>query len=333
MADFGYSPQEGVTFYYDNRGKVTDLCINPNVKTVTICSRSSNSFVGSQFSLQDCKKQFPDVEVLRISSDIIDVCINNKMFPNVKNVYSESKYYKNDVRMLVRKYKNGSFALKNAFCAAAGDVIDLKGISIIDDNAFDGCMATDFVNIDDVSICRADAFTGSAIELNKRYKNGLQIFGSVLIGVQSGVFDIEIPSYVKHVKRDISFQDVKNVTINNADQLCFFNNVPLGCMDSLYEDTPCLYVKQDTALELYHLTGKQFYKDFLKKSKNSIIKRYFDRCQEKEIIDFLQFGFFASSSLDKFRKIADEREMSVLSAYILEELKKKAPKTTTKFTI
>ena len=92
-------------------------------------------------------------------------------------------------------------------------------------------------------------------------------------------------------------------------------------------------VKQDTALELYHLTGKQFYKDFLKKSKNSIIKRYFDRGQEKEIIDFLQFGFFASSSLDKFRKIADEREMSILSAYILEEQKKKAPKTTTKFTI
>ena len=54
---------------------------------------------------------------------------------------------------------------------------------------------------------------------------------------------------------------------------------------------------------------------------------------KQEIIDFLQFGFFASSSLDKFRKIADEREMSVLSAYILEEQKKKAPKTTTKFTI
>ena len=230
MADFCYSPQEGVTFYYDTRGKVTDICINPNVKTVTICPRSSHSFIGSQFSLQDCKKQFPDVEVLGIAPDVIDVCINNKMFPNVKKVYSESKYYKNDVRMLVRKYKNGSFALKNAFCAAAGDVIDLKGISIIDDNAFDGCMATDFVNIDDVSICRADAFTGSAIELNKRYKNGLQIFGSVLIGVQSGVSDIEIPSYVKYIKKDISFQDVKNVIINDADQLCFFNNAPLDCL-------------------------------------------------------------------------------------------------------
>lgn len=230
MANFGYSPQEGVTFYYDNRGRVEDLCINQGIKTVILCPRSSNTFIGSQFSLQDCKKQFPDVEVLGISSDIIDVCINNKMFPNVKNVYSESKYYKNDVRMLVRKYKNGSFALKNAFCAAAGDVIDLQGISIIDDNAFDGCMATDFVNIDDVSICRADAFTGSAIELNKRYKNGLQIFGSVLIGVQSGVSDIEIPSYVKYIKKDISFQDVKNVTINNADQLCFVNDVSLDCL-------------------------------------------------------------------------------------------------------
>lgn len=137
--------------------------------------------------------------------------------------------------------------------------------------------------------------------------------------------------YVFYIPRFLSLETSKNLD-------SFFNMyspsaMSEGYMDSLYEDTPCLYVKQDTALELYHLTGKQFYKDFLKKSKNSIIKRYFDRGYEKEIIDFLQFGFFASSSLDKFRKIADEREMSVLSAYILEEQKKKASKTTTKFTI
>ena len=230
MADFFYSSQEGVTFYYDTRGKVTNLCINPNIKAVTICPRSSHSFIGSQFSLQDCKKQFPDVEELKISSDVIDVCINNKMFPNVKKVYSKSKNYKNDARMLVYKSNNGNLVLKNAFCAAAGDVIDLKGISVIDNNAFDGCMATDFVNMDDVSICRTDAFAGSAIGLYKRYKNGLQILGSVLIGIQSGISDIEIPSYVKYIKKDISFQDVKNVTINNADQLCFFNNVQLDCL-------------------------------------------------------------------------------------------------------
>lgn len=137
--------------------------------------------------------------------------------------------------------------------------------------------------------------------------------------------------YVFYIPRFLSLETSKN--LDNFFNMYSPSAMCEEYMDSLYEDTPCLYVKQDTALELYHLTGKQFYKDFLKKSKNSIIKRYFDRGQEKEIIDFLQFGFFASSSLDKFRKIADEREMSVLSAYILEEQKKKAPKTTTKFTI
>ena len=137
--------------------------------------------------------------------------------------------------------------------------------------------------------------------------------------------------YVFYIPRFLSSETSKN--LDNFFNMYSPSAMSEEYMDSLYEDTPCLYVKQDTALELYHLTGKQFYKEFLKKSKNSIIKRYFDRGQEKEIIDFLQFGFFASSSLDKFRKIADERGMSILSAYILEELKKKAPKTTTKFTI
>ena len=137
--------------------------------------------------------------------------------------------------------------------------------------------------------------------------------------------------YVFYIPRFLSLETSKN--LDNFFNMYSPSAMSEEYMDALYEDTPCLYVKQDTALELYHLTGKQFYKDFLKKSKNSIIKRYFDRGQEKEIIDFLQFGFFASSSLDKFRKIADEREMSILSAYILEEQKKKAPKTTTKFTI
>lgn len=32
MANFGYSSQEGVTFYYNNMGKVTDLCLIPMLK-------------------------------------------------------------------------------------------------------------------------------------------------------------------------------------------------------------------------------------------------------------------------------------------------------------
>lgn len=175
---------------------------------------------------------------------------------------------------------------------------------------------------------RTPAGLVNAVTNTSSYTNNDGVAGPFVITL---TIEEDGKEYVFYIPRFLSLETSKN--LDNFFNMYSPSAMSEEYMDALYEDTPCLYVKQDTALELYHLTGKQFYKDFLKKSKNSIIKRYFDRGQEKEIIDFLQFGFFASSSLDKFRKIADEREMSVLSAYILEELKKKAPKTTTKFTI
>lgn len=175
---------------------------------------------------------------------------------------------------------------------------------------------------------RTPAGLVNAVTNTSSYTNNDEVAGPFVITL---TIEEDGKEYVFYIPRFLSLETSKN--LDNFFNMYSPSAMSEEYMDSLYEDTPCLYVKQDTALELYHLTGKQFYKDFLKKSKNSIIKRYFDRGQEKEIIDFLQFGFFASSSLDKFRKIADEREMSILSAYILEEQKKKAPKTTTKFTI
>lgn len=175
---------------------------------------------------------------------------------------------------------------------------------------------------------RTPAGLVNAVTNTSSYTNNDGVAGPFVITL---TIEEDGKEYVFYIPRFLSLETSKN--LDNFFNMYSPSAMSEEYMDALYEDTPCLYVKQDTALELYHLTGKQFYKDFLKKSKNSIIKRYFDRRQEKEIIDFLQFGFFASSSLDKFRKIADEREMSILSAYILEEQKKKAPKTTTKFTI
>ena len=175
---------------------------------------------------------------------------------------------------------------------------------------------------------RTPAGLVNAVTNTSSYTNNDEVAGPFVITL---TIEEDGKEYVFYIPRFLSLETSKN--LDNFFNMYSPSAMSEEYMDALYEDTPCLYVKQDTALELYHLTGKRFYKDFLKKSKNSIIKRYFDRGQEKEIIDFLQFGFFASSSLDKFRKIADEREMSILSAYILEEQKKKAPKTTTKFTI
>ena len=118
----------------------------------------------------------------------------------------------------------------------------------------------------------------------------------------------------------------------------FFHNFSPADMDNEYLDTlfeycPCYAIQYETVFELYKLTGKQIYKDFLKKSKKTIVKRFFDSNREEDLVIFLKLGFFARSSLDNFLKIANEKGMSVLSAYILTEQQKKRPKKSTTLTI
>lgn len=74
-------------------------------------------------------------------------------------------------------------------------------------------------------------------------------------------------------------------------------------------------------------------KQLLKNAKKSIVKRLFENGDEKQLIRFFSFGFFASKSLDNFIKLASEKEMVVLVSYLLEEQKKKSPKKSTKFNI
>ena len=58
MANFGYSPQEGVTFYYDNRGKVTDLCINPNVKPLPFAQEVPIASSAASFHYKTARNNF-----------------------------------------------------------------------------------------------------------------------------------------------------------------------------------------------------------------------------------------------------------------------------------
>ena len=85
-------------------------------------------------------------------------------------------------------------------------------------------------------------------------------------------------------------------------------------------------LRQDMMICLYDITKKDCYKQLLKNAKKSIVKRLFENGDEKQLIRFFSFGFFASKSLDNFIKLASEKEMVVLVSYLLEEQKKKSPK-------
>ena len=101
-------------------------------------------------------------------------------------------------------------------------------------------------------------------------------------------------------------------------------------IDSLYALCFSNALVQDTAFELYDITKKDIYRNALKRSRQSIVKRYFNEGKEEKLVKFFQLGFFAKSSLEKFLKLAHENNMNALAAYILTEIEKKAPKNASK---
>lgn len=117
----------------------------------------------------------------------------------------------------------------------------------------------------------------------------------------------------------------------------FYDVVPEDEIDGLFQKDGMNAIdkslRQDMMICLYDITKKDCYKQLLKNAKKSIVKRLFENGDEKQLIRFFSFGFFASKSLDNFIKLASEKEMVVLVSYLLEEQKKKSPKKSTKFNI
>lgn len=133
-----------------------------------------------------------------------------------------------------------------------------------------------------------------------------------------------IPRYLDSVKRKELDDFFSTFSPKTADE---------EMMDTLFDDCVDRMSRQDTALELYELTGKEHYKNALKGSRQSIVNRYFDNMEEEKLISFFKLGFFAKSSLEKFLKQAQMLNMATVSAYLLKEIQKKTPKKSTKLTL
>lgn len=146
-----------------------------------------------------------------------------------------------------------------------------------------------------------------------------------LIITEDGVdYTFYIPRYLDSVKRKELDEFFSTFSPKTADE---------KMMDTLFEDCVDRMSRQDTALELYELTGKEHYKNALKGSRQSIVNRYFDNKEEEKLISFFKLGFFAKSSLEKFLKQAQILNMTTVSAYLLKEIQKKNPKKSTKLTL
>lgn len=228
--------QDGISFYIRNDSHriinryinsfVDDIYVEPGVKEV--CFENEQMDLPSServhVSLYSVMKQFPDVERLKIGRNIMNMDINNFMFPNVKEVIVDPgnpTYISGE--MLVSDDSSGR-TLLNAFCRAERDTLDLDGISRIKANALAGTYARNFINchkLYHVGTRLKGSVKGSAIQLNPSLFmiDDKIVIGHLLLMVNNDSKYIHLTEDIHFINDGVDFKNIETVSISSINRL------------------------------------------------------------------------------------------------------------------
>lgn len=143
---------------------------------------------------RDNKKIFPSVEEICISPEVVNICIPNRMFPNVKNVKSNSKVFKSGKYLVVKS----TLKLLNAFGQSEDTPLDGSDFISINEYALDGCKSHEFVNLFSGGkfTTYENSFTGSGF-MEQPFVNGLKVFrtqyGTTILDIDENADTVILP--------------------------------------------------------------------------------------------------------------------------------------------
>lgn len=252
-----------------------DIDVDHGIKCVVFKPEDSQS--RTEFELSGVKKQFPDVEELVIEDGVYNIRISNFMFPNVKRVTSHNKLYPSG-SILVE-----SARLLNTFCKKPGEVIDLRGIRIIEQYALSGCLSTNFIHDEQIKYIESRALDNSLLDI---LPSEVIMLGHVLVKYDAPVIDL--PDRGNRLTSIYAIEDrpqkkiTNKIIIHNKDSLRGpFLYGGDGLLDtikeiSIYDDTyiydpnhalkmRCHRTKMSVQTELYKTIGGIIYTANLKK--------------------------------------------------------------------
>ena len=205
-----------------------DIDVDDDVQTLTLISNSHEIEADyMSYDFRSVKKQFPHVETLVITKNVINVCVSNMMFPNLKQVVSKNGTHLSG-SMLVRQCNNGRVILQNTFCHSKDYVIDMAGIKEIEDYAFEGCQSENIINTDDIISCSEKSFYGYPVLFNEqKYVNGVFVVDNRILVAVNDNSVVEIPRDISVVVDNISFgEDVnKEAIVYDINQLRYISNI------------------------------------------------------------------------------------------------------------
>lgn len=238
---------------YDVRCKYLDTWISSCVRAIETIPYDAEAI---RFRDKDYRiktqgpKQYPNVRKIYIGPDVRRLEISNFMFPNVKEVVSESPAFQSGT-LLIEKNRSSRYSrdfdgekeLLNTFCKTSDEVIDLSGIGSIDDYAFEGCRSKKIINMDELFMIDSMAFSGSAVFLSdtiNEMQNDMCIIGNTLIRINDNAGNINIPDSVNLINPEIDFSAIENVemSISALSELSYWHGgqmqtLSLRCPDTM----------------------------------------------------------------------------------------------------
>lgn len=238
---------------YDVRCRYLDTWISSCVRAIETIPYDADAvrFRDKDYRIKtQGPKQYPNVRKIYIGPDVRKLEISNFMFPNVKEVVSESPAFQSGT-LLIEKNRSSRYSrdfdgekeLLNTFCKTSDEVIDLSGIGSIDDYAFEGCRSKKIINMDELFMIDSMAFSGSAVFLSdtiNEMQNDMCIIGNTLIRINDNAGNINIPDSVNLINPEIDFSAIENVemSISALGELSYWHGgqmqtLSLRCPDTM----------------------------------------------------------------------------------------------------
>lgn len=272
--------------------------------------------IGFNKTIEDFSRYGSDNIFTRCGIEVLDIPGNIK-------ILGETMFYSCQVEKLI--LHEGIEIIKRgalSFIYPDSEIGLPESLRFVEDSNFNG----NKINIIRAKRRTPKGFLENIIESCVPYDNKyIKPYTIKLIITEDGIdYTFYIPRYLDSSKRKELDEFFSTFSPKTADE---------EMMDTLFDDCVDRMSRQDTALELYELTGKEHYKNALKGSRQRIVNRYFDNKEEEKLISLFKLGFFAKSSLEKFLKQAQMQNMTTVSAYLLKEIQKKNPKKSTKLTL
>lgn len=202
----------GITYYFGaDTLACCDMDINPGLTTVQIWHN---------INMPDTDKVFPDVKELEIMRNVKDIQIPNSMFPNVKNINSNSPAFPTSRYLISRCGVNNH--LLNVFSVEKDECIYIPYVYKISDYAFAGCKSTNLFTKYPI-VCQKDAFTNSAF-LEQPYVNGVKMAGSIVAAIDYDADVVIFPDEKEPVSGfayGIDLGKVKKLVIHNISSISY----------------------------------------------------------------------------------------------------------------